>query len=456
MNLTEAFKKLDLLEGEDFHVGTGIQSADLRNFIDDDDIIDTVDIIDKEAATEDELQDSYIGKIVIECPVCHSKFYKDRSELTFDDTLENVNLDEECPVCFSMDGYKIVGKITEFDPNEDTATDTADDTADTMLIDDHEENTTIPDVELGESVKQKNKTGKLSESARHRRLMSESAEGKHLHAFDEGLVGTVAGAAVGGALGGVPGAIAGGAVGNHITNKNECMDKDLTEDFTSTTLETEDQTVELTSDADGAVTITTKNKTNDIPVDDTFADDTIDGTLPVDDNVNSGDEVISPVSDEEASDMALDSIDDEHDHVMEVEPPVDDVPAEDEYDIDEFDEDSFDELGESYLKKVYENVNSYKTSNIKNRGNKIVVEGVIKFDSGNAKKTSFIFESYKKTKNGKLKFIGENAQITRGKKSFTVTGNLKDKKFITESLNYNYSQKDENGKSVRLYGTVKK
>ena len=124
--------------------------------------------------------------------------------------------------------------------------------------------------------------------------------------------------------------------------------------------------------------------------------------------------------------------------------------------LDEIDETSFDELGESYLKKVYENVNSFKTSNVSLVKDKLVVEGVIKFNSGNSKKTNFIFESREATKSGKVRFIGENKEIARGRKSFTVTGKVDNKKFMSESFNYNYGVKGANGKSQRLYGTVKR
>ena len=60
------------------------------------------------------------------------------------------------------------------------------------------------------------------------------------------------------------------------------------------------------------------------------------------------------------------------------------------------------------------------------------------------------------TKKNKAKFIGENQQITRGNKSFTVTGTFKGNKFLAESLNYNYHAKGTDGKSKRIYGTVSK
>ena len=122
-------------------------------------------------------------------------------------------------------------------------------------------------------------------------------------------------------------------------------------------------------------------------------------------------------------------------------------------DIEEFDEESFDELSESYLKKVYSNVDGYKTSNVSFNKSGLCVEGIISFKSGNKKNTQFIFES---RDNGK-RFVGENKQITRGKKAFTVKGSIKDGKFITESFNYRYSAiNPQTGKSENLYETLKR
>lgn len=147
-------------------------------------------------------------------------------------------------------------------------------------------------------------------------------------------------------------------------------------------------------------------------------------------------EMIAPLSDEMKADIEMDS---------------DDVDV----DVDEFSEEDFDELGESYLKKVYENVDSYRTTSAKTQGNKLFVEGLIKFSSGKEKKTSFVFESRTITKSGKAKLIGENLQISRGHKSFKLTGTVNNGKFISESLNYNYRVKNGNS-SQRVYGTAKK
>lgn len=124
--------------------------------------------------------------------------------------------------------------------------------------------------------------------------------------------------------------------------------------------------------------------------------------------------------------------------------------------IEEIDETEFDELGESYLKEVYNNVKSFKTVNGYINGNKLKLEGLITFNSGKTAKTSFIFESYNITKKGKYKLIGENLQLSNNKKSFILTGNVKDKKLCLESLTYNYNARDaKNGKLSRVYGTKK-
>lgn len=136
---------------------------------------------------------------------------------------------------------------------------------------------------------------------------------------------------------------------------------------------------------------------------------------------------------------------------------VEEEPEEVDVDLDEIDEEGMDDLGESYLKSVYENVNGFKTSKAVLQGNKMILEGVISFTSGNKAKTKFIFESKEATKRGKLKFLGENKNISKNKKAFTLIGSLNNKKLMLESLNYNYTGKDsKTGKTKRLYGTIRR
>ena len=69
--LNEAFKKLSLLNEETFDTSlTGLNQ--LSDFMDKDASDDVVKVIDTEAEFEDEVQDSYIGKVITNCNVCHS------------------------------------------------------------------------------------------------------------------------------------------------------------------------------------------------------------------------------------------------------------------------------------------------------------------------------------------------------------------------------------------------
>lgn len=334
--LSEAFKKLDFLTEEEFSL------QDTAGLDDMDQLLKTpasniANVIDPEAETEDELQDTYIGKVILHCPVCNSMIYKDLEDIVKDDVEELVNIGEECPYCYTSEGFKVIGVVSPFE-------------------------------ETSEEEEQEDEEDPAEE------------------------------------------------------------ENELTEEFEKVEVATENQKVTLDADDDGKLTIEAE------PVED-----------EEDDEEDEEEEVLAPVPDEVADDIEATANNSESED------------EEVEYDVEDFDSDSFDDLGESYLKSVYENVSSYKTTDVSSKGNTLVVEGLIKFNSGKMKPTKFVFEANTATKNNKLRFIGENKQITRGRKAFTITGKLNENKsFITESFNYNYMTKNEKGKSTRLYGTLKK
>lgn len=338
--LQEAFKQFELLEEETFHLDNSEESVeDAKEFMDASDALDMLDVIDPEAETEEEVEDSYTDKVILDCNVCHSKIYKDPSEIIISDDKECVNKDEECPFCYSMDGYKIIGQVKPF----------VEDDFDITVEPKEEETSEEGDAEVTDE------------------------EEKETEVVDESL---------------------------------ENID-----------VETEHDKIHIEAE----------------------------------EKVESDEEMIAPLEPE-----VEDEIEDNQEEEEEIEEEPSEGEEEIDYDIDDFDEETFDDLGESYLRNVYENVNSFKTSKVTEKGNKWIVEGRITFNSGNTKPTKFIFEAFSANKKGKLNFIGENAQISRGKKSFKLSGVLDNKKFISESLNYNYRQKDATGKSVRVYGTVKR
>lgn len=323
--LSEAFKKLDVLDEDVFDIDTqGIK--DFEEFRDNDDTDDVITIVDPEAESEEDLSDSYIGKVILDCSVCHTDIYKDKSEVVIDEEQGLANVGEECPYCFSIDGFKVIGEVKPYSESE-------------VEVDSDD------DIEV------------------------------------------------------------------EINDKNDSNNKEIKESIEDITIDTGDQEIEISAhDKEQAVT---------------------------------GEEMIAPLDGDTESEISSNTDDDSDDS--------DDVDV----DLDDFSEEEFDDLGESYLKKVYSNVDSYQTVKASSNGNTLKLEGLIKFKSGKTKKTSFVFESSTITKSGKAKFIGENAQISRGKKSFTLTGSLKNNKFIAESLNYNYRAKDaSSGESTRVYGTV--
>ena len=127
-----------------------------------------------------------------------------------------------------------------------------------------------------------------------------------------------------------------------------------------------------------------------------------------------------------------------------------------EIEVEEIDEETFDTLGESFLKKTYRNIDSFKTSSAKKADNALVLEGIITFKSGKKAKTRFMFEAATTTRKGNVRFVGLNEHIAKKKGSFKLDASIKDGKLVCESLNYNYTGKDaRTGKSQRLYGTLR-
>lgn len=330
-DLLEAFQELKILDEDVFNISAdGVE--EIKDFTNTDTTMDELQlVIDPDAETEEELEDSYIGKAILDCVVCQSKIYKNPEDVIIDEEQGVANIGEVCPYCQSSDGFKVIGQVAEYCPHCDEE----------------------PKVETEDEVK----------------VDVEEKE----DSMDESL------------------------------NK-----KSLKEEIENLTIETEKEVINVSS---------------------------------------------QEKEEEEKEEV-------EAEMITPLEPETEEkFKTEDEYqdiDIDEFEEKDFDELGEKYLRNVYENVKSFKTTKGSVKGNKLYLEGLISFKSGKQGKTNFIFEAATVTKTGKLKFIGENKQFAKGTKTFTLTGKMDGNKFLTESLTYNYKAKDQLGNSKRLYGTVTK
>ena len=76
-------------------------------------------IVDLDAESPEDLQPSYVGKMIIQCPQCMTLFYKDPSDVVHsEDDPETVNVGEKCQHCGNEEGYSIIGKVGEVTPEE--------------------------------------------------------------------------------------------------------------------------------------------------------------------------------------------------------------------------------------------------------------------------------------------------------------------------------------------------
>lgn len=556
--LNEAFKQLEMLNEEEFNLNDKDAVKDMKDFMGID-VDDSVEVIDPNAETEDDLADSYVGKVILDCVVCHSKQYKDPDEVVLDDG-ELANVGEECPFCYTADGFKVVGQVAPFDEDEVNELDDVeveDETEDDYDSDDFMESlkakiSSMNEAEMSDEDKRDNqilrniydKTQRRANAAltpeeqavldkyglyrstenkdimkpgkdafhassitsppqyfrggidvhndkvnladRARKISSRQPVRDYVRAGGDNFSDTT---------------YAHDPKGNYKNTFQRQMNRanssrmqkpmdDMkrlisTRNYSQSRLDKadanyKDAIAKAKSDYEKRMksaedSLASTKKYASKSVDDANAeidrmlkrdkkegmDESLEqvtvtndaGSLVVtnDADTNSitvnSQSTIVPVSDEVENKIIAASIPD---------PDVDATENVEDFDIDDFDEGSFDELGENYLTRIYENVDKYATSKVSQDGNKVIIEGNITFKSGNVKPTQFMFEP-RINKGGKVRLLGENKQISRGKKTFTLSGSLADKKFVCESLNYNYRGKDsQTGKSVRLYGTLKR
>lgn len=405
--INEAFKKLDLLEEQMFDTSLdGINK--LADFMENDDTEEVIRVIDPEASSDEDIQDSYVGKVIVNCNVCHSHIFENKEDIKIE-TDGSVNIDVQCPYCGEQEGFTIVGEIAPYgESTEDSA---------------------------------ENKTTEVSDDSNP--VEETETEEEEKDNLDEAL-GLGAGLALGGA------AIGAGMIGSKLldsyepeeekdrnisprmsraTRRLQKDDNVLSEDFKEVSITTEDQKLEMTSDENGKVTVTTE---------------------PVTDDASSGDMIV-PVSDETETEIL-----DNNAEVIEEQPPEEDQLGTDtegeestdsgeslDLDFDEVDEEGMDELGESYLRKVYENVKSFKTTDFSANDHALIVEGVITFNSGAQKKTGFLFEAQDVNTRGQLRFRGNNKHFAESMDAFSLVGRIDNKKLFVESLKYNYKVNEE-------------
>lgn len=535
--INEAFKRLDALNEDMFDTSlTGLNS--LSDFMDQDDASDIVKVIDPAAETEDAVSDSYIGKVIINCNVCHSHIFETKEDVVIDED-GVVNPEMQCPYCGEMSGFTVVGEIkpfeqttenepsTEDEPEDSTVTDQPEDVVtessdknlsegfnfdnvmsdidrvraflqakgypcegkvateylwgvidllqygdaeitDETLEDWYNETlnnfpedldllksrstvveSTPAEDDLDEGIFDKFKKKKSSATDNPEPEKEDPEKEKEAfttYSYSEWIQALECGHKYYAEDGPEAGktklwdkAIEISACKNLAKDVTDCMDAWMKHDgngnfphksyakhleegiFNSSTLSNGDELnesidelsltangthIEVEEDENGKVTLTSE---------------------PVDSEPE--DVSISPVSDETVQEIEANNSDEE-------------TPEESEdvvdIDLDEVDENSLDELGESYLKNIYENVDSFRTTSVSTTDSRMIVEGVITFNSGINKKTGFVFEACSASRDGRVKFVGKNEHFSSNRRAFALTGRISNKKLLPESLAYNY------------------
>jgi len=425
--ISEAFKQFRLLEDvEDFSLtndGLDNLGSFMGQALDDED--ESVDVIDLEAEVQDDLKKSYVGKVICDCNVCHSNIFYNKEDIVIgEDGIANI--DDECPYCMSNDGYTIIGEIREWSPEAEEEIEN--EMAEDEFEEDEVETDEFSDEELAdEPIEIEDEEEEIYEESfrnrRRARRLNESRRRRRARRFREGIE--------------------------------------------NVSIDTEDETMTMTTKDDGGIVLETSPRSD--MSDGEFYDDfdmgseTEDVDIDFSDDLEMGDEMIAPISDETEEEILDNSEEGESEESEEgfdlsdldlEEPTGEEGEEEAEVNVDEFDEESFNELGESYLRRCYDNVNGFKTTSVRVNENLLKIEGNISFKSGAKKKTNFIFES-KDAKKGKFIFEGYNQQINRGKKAFRLDCSIKNKTIIPVAMKYNYMGKNGLNESVKLSGVVK-
>lgn len=331
--LSEAFKKLNLLQEQTFDASLdGINK--LGDFMEEDDAKDVARVIDPEAEYEEDVKPSYIGKVIINCNVCHSYIFENKEDIIVDED-GTVNSEMECPYCGEVAGFSIVGKICPFEDEEEPRVE--------------EEPVIAPDAE--EAPKEE----------------------------DEEPV-------------------------------EEC----LTEDVNRVQVEADDK----------VVTVDTHDDEVNVSVLDAAED------CSEDEPCEPKPEAIEPLTDEEQEEIVA---------------PAENLEADDDdvdFDMDELDDEAAGEVVESYLKNVYENVDSFDLKAASITDDHMLIEGLIKFNSGKEVNTGFLFTP-DRVENNRIRLYGINEHFSKEPRSFTLVGCVENKKFIPESLSYNYKLNEQ-------------
>ena len=121
-NIKHAFEALKLVESEEkFEVGDVESMKKLDKFLrDDKDNTEGLEfIVDVDVTKEDELQDSYVDKMILKCPICNTLEFREEDKVIKDEDSGLYNIEDECSHCNNKGGFELVGKVSDVKPEEE-------------------------------------------------------------------------------------------------------------------------------------------------------------------------------------------------------------------------------------------------------------------------------------------------------------------------------------------------
>jgi len=158
-SLKEAFEEFDDLDDVIYDIDNKEELDKLQKALDseEDDLDNLEMIVDINADDEEDLQDSYVGELLLLCPSCHTIHYAKKEDIVEnEETPEYVNVGEQCPHCDAAEGFEIVGEVAPYNANENEETETEDD----IEIEDEFDLTDEDDLEDEENFKENLKSGR--------------------------------------------------------------------------------------------------------------------------------------------------------------------------------------------------------------------------------------------------------------------------------------------------------
>ena len=441
MNLMEAFKALDQLNEDVFSVDAeGIKK--LNDFMQNDDSVDELSVFDIDSTEDDVIRDDEKcneGDMILDCCVCHSKVFKPISEVVVDEESQIANAGEECPYCFSVEGYKIVGQVKASGEEEASVDEEASESDEDSIQDEldvAEEVLDVPfsdldsdeeDDEVQESVKDRiikchMKDKRIDESidlltkdntiaSLLRDNMDKLSSITNVNELRDAIMDLVNESDIANkpaalklkrdlyskkSVGALLSTIGTYMTGEKVIKVGRNSTKSRKESFKHRrTIKESFKHRRITENVD-----TIKITSDDITISMDSDDDEDEGIEGTNDNF-----IIEPVSDE----------------------------AKEQIDFNSIDRESAEDAIEESLKESFGNVKFFRCSNIVPRNNRFIVEGVIGFNSGRKRNTNFVFKPRKITES-KVIFKGYSKELKESVKSMSLVCRNRGKKCIAESL----------------------